>query len=438
MESLAELEVRSRLFGLFTNIFITEGKMFIGMNSVDTIPESFYQLKCVERIFLCLYFGPIPEEVQSVLRNNLTSDDKTLNPCECREFVASLGLKAAVQACRNSSSRSSGQAELSCADVAEKVDRGGISWRVRCRGSWRKCNTEALAQALYVSTNIVENAEVIQVESPQDEVVVHISDAGAFVGLALTKRTLSLRASALRSVSDADASHGKKGSKCGVRSTVAYGMCLRSETCASRAADGRDGGSTAGAVVLDPVCGRGGVLLEAMRAWPAGFVLGSDVCMTRLVEAQLAVAEARLPAATREEGAGGIVELIACDATALPLRAGWVTRVVADMPFGKQHRLFSPRSHSETRTDDKGAPIGDEGGDGMRMVQGVMREAWRVTAEKATACILTAHEKELGACASVGGEWEVVERDSVQLGTLQGIAMVTLLRIHPGPSQSTE
>ena len=435
MEKLAELEIRNCLFGLFTEITVMEGKMLIGMKSMKEIPENFYRLKCVERIFLCLYFGPVTQELEHALRTTTMSEIIATDDLRC--FVSSLRLNAAFRICRGSPSYLHAPLQVCCQENTWK----GITWRIRCRGSWRKCDTSVLAQALHIATAESRSdffSEDVQHE--QLEVVVHVSDTGAFFGLPLTERTLSLRASALRS--EVEYNYLQERSRGGVRSTVAYGMCLRSESSAQSAEDFGDARyyRTVGDVILDPVCGKGGILLEAMRAWPAAFILGTDISVAQLAEARLAVGNVTGDATTM----CGIVELIACDAAALPLRAGWVTRVLADLPFGRQHACFASRGEGEprsahgdrttptcttqARTDCSEGTGKDEAGDGGGMVRAVLGEAWRVTAAGATACLLTVHETEVRAAVAESGEWGVVEIDPVQLGIFQGAAMVTLQR----------
>ena len=89
-----------------------------------------------------------------------------------------------------------------------------------------------------------------------------------------------------------------------------------------------------GATVLDPLCGRGGTLLEAAVVQPlAARLIGCD-----RNDAQLegALANARAAANVGRSGAPSI-EWMAADCRRLPMRSGVVDVVLADLPFGKRH-----------------------------------------------------------------------------------------------------
>jgi SAM-dependent methyltransferase len=78
--------------------------------------------------------------------------------------------------------------------------------------------------------------------------------------------------------------------------------------------------------VLDPCCGSGTIVREALEAgWAA---IGAD-----LAAGAIRAARANLPPAT---------PLIVADARALPFRTHVVGGVVSNLPFGRQHRLEQP------------------------------------------------------------------------------------------------
>jgi SAM-dependent methyltransferase len=79
-------------------------------------------------------------------------------------------------------------------------------------------------------------------------------------------------------------------------------------------------------VVLDPCCGSGTIVREALDAgWPA---IGGDVARDAI-----AAGRANLPPGT---------PLLVADAAALPVRGGAAGAVVANLPFGRRHRLERP------------------------------------------------------------------------------------------------
>lgn len=84
--------------------------------------------------------------------------------------------------------------------------------------------------------------------------------------------------------------------------------------------------------VLDPMCGRGGVLIEAALLQPqAAACVGCD----KHAE-QLEGAATNAQAAMKLAGAQPLL-LLRADATRLPLADGSVDAVLSDMPFGRKH-----------------------------------------------------------------------------------------------------
>lgn len=82
--------------------------------------------------------------------------------------------------------------------------------------------------------------------------------------------------------------------------------------------------------VLDPMCGRAVILIEAAQSWPRCTLVGSDLDREQLLGAE---ANVRLAA-----GAGNArVELMHCDARHLPWPDGSVDALICDVPFGKQY-----------------------------------------------------------------------------------------------------
>jgi tRNA (guanine10-N2)-dimethyltransferase len=108
-------------------------------------------------------------------------------------------------------------------------------------------------------------------------------------------------------------------------------------------------GARPGVVLLDPMCGTGGVLMEA------GFVGATPVGVD---------AQAKMVRGARENlraFLGDGFHLARADATCLPLRAGSVDAVVFDAPYGRQSRI--------------------EGESVASLVGGALREARRVVRE---------------------------------------------------------
>jgi 23S rRNA G2445 N2-methylase RlmL len=88
-------------------------------------------------------------------------------------------------------------------------------------------------------------------------------------------------------------------------------------------------------IVLDPMCGKAVVLCEAALGWPDAIFVGCDIDASQLTSASANVAGVRSHSGTRAR-----VELLAradvAQRCGIPLRAGSVDKLVADLPFGKQ------------------------------------------------------------------------------------------------------
>ncbi len=97
-----------------------------------------------------------------------------------------------------------------------------------------------------------------------------------------------------------------------LRPTVAAAMCWLSQP-------------TPDDIVLDPLCGAGTILIERALLAPYETLIGGDKRREAVTVAEHNVKAARVA-----------VELHAWDARSLPLDAASVTRVITNLPFGKQ------------------------------------------------------------------------------------------------------
>ncbi|XP_027721167.1 THUMP domain-containing protein 2 isoform X2 [Vombatus ursinus] len=95
-------------------------------------------------------------------------------------------------------------------------------------------------------------------------------------------------------------------------------------------ADLRNPSLEVGAVVLDPMCGLGTILLEAAKEWPNASYLGADVSDSQL-----------LGACDNLKSAGLMdrIELFKFCVTELPLHSESVDVIISDVPFGKKFKL---------------------------------------------------------------------------------------------------
>ncbi|KAM6081942.1 U6 snRNA (guanine-N(2))-methyltransferase THUMPD2 isoform 2-T2 [Chlamydotis macqueenii] len=88
--------------------------------------------------------------------------------------------------------------------------------------------------------------------------------------------------------------------------------------------------STAGAFVLDPMCGLGTILLEAAKEWPEACYWGADISDSQLEGADVNI---------RTAGLVDKIELLKASVKALPLPSESFDAVISDIPFGKKFKV---------------------------------------------------------------------------------------------------
>ncbi|XP_078005609.1 U6 snRNA (guanine-N(2))-methyltransferase THUMPD2 isoform X2 [Phascolarctos cinereus] len=134
------------------------------------------------------------------------------------------------------------------------------------------------------------------------EIFIHLNDIYSVVGIPVFRLPLASRAYI---------------KVAGLRSTIAWTMASLAEI-------------NVGAVVLDPMCGLGTILLEAAKEWPNASYLGADVS-----DSQLLGAFDNLKSA----GLMDRIELFKFCVTELPLLSQSVDVIISDVPFGKKFKL---------------------------------------------------------------------------------------------------
>ncbi|XP_067559281.1 THUMP domain-containing protein 2 isoform X5 [Pseudorca crassidens] len=172
-------------------------------------------------------------------------------------------------------------------DVAEAVDtqkQNDLTFRVSCRCSG------AIAKTFTA------------------QIFIHLSDIYCVVGIPVFRVPLASRAYIKTA---------------GLRSTIAWAMASLAEI-------------KAGAVVLDPMCGLGTILLEAAKEWPDVYYMGADVS-----DSQLLGACDNLKAA----GLKDKIELLKASVIELPLPSESVDTIISDIPFGKKFKLGKDIKH---------------------------------------------------------------------------------------------
>ncbi|NXA26274.1 THUM2 protein, partial [Ibidorhyncha struthersii] len=137
---------------------------------------------------------------------------------------------------------------------------------------------------------------------PDLEIFVHLNDIHTVVGIPLFRLPLANR---------------EYIKTAGLRSTIAWAMASLAEI-------------SAGAFVLDPMCGLGTILLEAAKEWPEAYYWGADISDSQLEGADVNI---------RTAGLMDKIELLKASVKALPLPSESFDAVISDIPFGKKFKI---------------------------------------------------------------------------------------------------
>ncbi|NWT61330.1 THUM2 protein, partial [Erythrocercus mccallii] len=184
--------------------------------------------------------------------------------------------------------------------VNEKLS---FSFRVSCRcsGAIAKILTsQEIGRAIGV-TLVKQCGWRADLRDPDLEIFVHLNDIQSVVGIPLFRLPLANR---------------EYIKTAGLRSTVAWAMASLAEI-------------SAGALVLDPMCGLGTILLEAAKEWPEACYWGADIS-----DSQLEGADGNI----RTAGLMDKIELLKASVKALPLPSESFDSVISDIPFGKKFK----------------------------------------------------------------------------------------------------
>ncbi|NXB42616.1 THUM2 protein, partial [Leucopsar rothschildi] len=184
--------------------------------------------------------------------------------------------------------------------VSEKL---GFSFRVSCRcsGAIAKILTsQEIGRAVGLAL-VRQCGWRADLRDPDLEIFVHLNDIHSVVGIPLFRLPLANR---------------EYIKTAGLRSTVAWAMASLAEI-------------SAGALVLDPMCGLGTILLEAAKEWPEACYWGADIS-----DSQLEGANGNI----RTAGLMDKIELLKSSVKALPLPSESFDSVISDIPFGKKFK----------------------------------------------------------------------------------------------------
>ncbi|XP_059882737.1 THUMP domain-containing protein 2 isoform X2 [Delphinus delphis] len=198
-------------------------------------------------------------------------------------------------------------------DVAEAVDthnQNDLTFRVSCRcsGAIAKTFTAQEVGRVIGIALMKQFGWKADLRNPNLEIFIHLSDIYCVVGIPVFRVPLASRAYIKTA---------------GLRSTIAWAMASLAEI-------------KAGAVVLDPMCGLGTILLEAAKEWPDVYYMGADVS-----DSQLLGACDNLKAA----GLKDKIELLKASVIELPLPSESVDTIISDIPFGKKFKLGKDIKH---------------------------------------------------------------------------------------------
>ncbi|XP_053365246.1 THUMP domain-containing protein 2 isoform X3 [Clarias gariepinus] len=290
MEEFLLDEVKSKLHA--TEVEHIPGRVFFRCHSNQ---HDVVRLKSAERLFLLLHKAP-PTSLPT-------------NPAKAASVIEQRIVGNPDLWSRTLSTWFSLQAELNCSEgrgqkrkrEEEEESVKHPSFRVSCRCSGaiaRSYNSQNLNRIIGMAINRQLGWKA-DLRAPTIEVNVYLSDDHSVVGIPLLRQPLASRTYLKHT---------------GLRSTVAWAMaslCNLQET----------------SVVLDPMCGVGTILLEAVQECPNGVFIGMDS-----EEAQIHKAVENVQTAGQEER----VLIIQSSCMALPLPSASVDAVVCDIPFGRK------------------------------------------------------------------------------------------------------
>ncbi|KAM5317165.1 U6 snRNA (guanine-N(2))-methyltransferase THUMPD2 isoform 2-T2 [Glossophaga mutica] len=189
-------------------------------------------------------------------------------------------------------------------EAAGTPSQNDLTFRVSCRCSGAVAKTFSAQEV----GRIIGIALMKQfgwkadLRDPNVEIFIHLNDIYSVVGIPVFRAPLASRAY-IRTA--------------GLRSTIAWAMASVAEI-------------KAGALVLDPMCGLGTILLEAAKEWPDAYYVGADVS-----DSQLCGARDNLKAAGLEDK----IALLKVSVVELPLPSESVDVIISDIPFGKKFKL---------------------------------------------------------------------------------------------------
>ncbi|NWU61015.1 THUM2 protein, partial [Pterocles burchelli] len=208
------------------------------------------------------------------------------------------------QDCRAESKASLEYSSESSGEKPIVNEQFSFSFRVSCRcsGAIAKILTsQEIGRAVGIAL-MKQFGWQADLRDPDLEIFVHLNDIHSVVGIPLFRLPLANR---------------EYIKTAGLRSTIAWAMASLAEI-------------SAGAFVLDPMCGLGTILLEAAREWPEACYWGADISDSQLEGADVNI---------RTAGLMDKIELLKASVKALPLPSESFDAVISDIPFGKKFKI---------------------------------------------------------------------------------------------------
>jgi len=278
--------------------------------------------------------------------------------------------------------------------VGRGDEQSPLTFKVTCRRNGKRfahLSSQRLAVSLASALERVHSWKP-QVRCPDFEVRLLLNDAEVLVDVPLL-------------VQPAVPTGGGQLVEAGLAAPVAWALARSAEL-------------KPGERVLDPMCGKGVILIEAALSWPSCKYLGSD-----LDEEQLS--GARRNAQLHMAGAVGActIDLCRSDARRLPVPSGSVDALICDIPFGKQYSTVEECRNGLYKDlllefDRVVCPVKGR----AVLLSSIEQEAWVLYA----AGLRALPEGEGTTCKTDVGEpkWICVARRELKLGFLEAIILV--------------
>ncbi|KAG5266600.1 hypothetical protein AALO_G00233940 [Alosa alosa] len=310
-------EVKRKLLAI--DVEFIPGRVFF---TTDAAMESISQLKSAERLFLLLHRSPPirapvnQAKAVSVVQQSIVGDSEVWKGALCtwsRLRARLTDVKTTRKRKREEGQDEEEDKHTETQPSHPRDTQSGVSepqtdseqpkttFRVSCRSSGvvaKRFSPQDLSRLIGSAITKQLNWRA-DLKEPELEVNVYLSDDHCVVGILLSSHPLAKRSYIKHT---------------GLRSTVAWAM-----TSVSNMKEG--------AVIIDPMCGVGTILLEAAQECPNACFFGLDSDVGQLQKAAENVEYAQLT---------DRVQLLQASAMRIPLPSGSVDVVICDVPFGRK------------------------------------------------------------------------------------------------------